>query len=211
MSLFGSDSEGELEIIKGLHLFPSLIPISVQGELSLALSREIFTGNTNQSMLFSSPAHQFPAFLNTLLDLLPQLFLDKIPPALQARLFDNPAQRNIIMNLYRPGEGITPHVDLVDRYQNEIMGISLLSSTVMEFSEGSEKVEVVLRPGDVYIMEGEARYDWFHGITSRTSDFIAENGVEREVRRGKRMSITIRRMIEGADRVGGDELSIRDG
>lgn len=115
------------------------------------------------------------------------------------------------MNLYRPGEGISPHIDLPNRYQNGIVGISLLSTTVMDFSKGRDTISIVLRPGDVYTLEGEARYDWVHEIASRDRDVVTENGVQREVMRGTRMSITIRRMIEGADCVGGEESSSRNG
>lgn len=212
MSLFGSDSESELETTpKGLHHFPSLISPSIQSTLSLALSTESFFANTNQSMLFSSPTHPFPQFLESLLELLPQVLLAKIRPPLHAQLFDNPAQTNIIMNLYRPGEGISPHVDLPNRYQNGIIGLSLLSTTTMDFTRGSDTISIILRPGDVYILEGEARYDWVHGIASRDRDVVMENGVERTIMRGTRMSITVRRMVEGADCVGEEELTKRDG
>lgn len=41
--------------------------------------------------------------------------------------------RQVILNQYLPGEGISPHVDLLGRYRDGISGISLGSGCVMRF------------------------------------------------------------------------------
>ncbi|KAF8318098.1 hypothetical protein DL93DRAFT_2034416, partial [Clavulina sp. PMI_390] len=123
--------------------------------------------------------------------------------------------RQVIINLYHPGEGITPHVDLLRRYGDGIIGLSLLSGT---------KHQLYLPPRSILVMEKDARYLWKHGIAAREQDFIAnstlppESGadnhakdqeIEQEldgmwVDRHLRISITIRWMLPGAEIVGGE-------
>jgi len=128
------------------------------------------------------------------------------------------------VNHYKPGEGITPHVDLLDRYGDGIIGICLASGCVMQFQRASKdpskntytsrpaieptesRSDVYLPSGCVYVMSGEARYDWTHGIAGRERDWIEDetgssNGVW--VDRSLRVSITFRWLLPGADVVGG--------
>ncbi|KAF8827288.1 hypothetical protein HHX47_DHR5000726 [Lentinula edodes] len=52
--------------------------------------------------------------------------------------------RQVILNLYAPGEGISPHVDLLRRFGDGIIGVSLCGGCVMRFErireEGIEEV-----------------------------------------------------------------------
>lgn len=222
MSLFGSDSDEEEELdiggvtaslvptghtitasrlippIPGLHHFTSLLPASILLPLSTYLSSHYFTSN-NQSMVFGT----LPAFLQPLLDALPILLAPRLSPQLYGLLFNSTRPRQAIFNLYLPGEGITPHIDLPHRYEDGILGISLLSTTVMDFSRDQMRHSIVLRQGDIYILEGEARDFWKHEIVAREGDWVREeDGDERWVKRRTRMSVTLRRMKVGADIVG---------
>ncbi|KAG2437658.1 hypothetical protein HYH02_011039 [Chlamydomonas schloesseri] len=68
-----------------------------------------------------------PQWGGQLCQLLP---LDQLmPPSLAAR---EPAFDQAIVNLYRPGEGITDHVDLA-RFQDGIVGVSMGGPVVMDF------------------------------------------------------------------------------
>ena len=62
----------------------------------------------------------------------------------------------LIVNLYQPGEGLKPHVDLL-RFQDGIAIVSLQSSAILAFTRGEEVVDVRLDPGDLLLLEGEAR------------------------------------------------------
>ena len=53
-------------------------------------------------------------------------------------------------------------------------------------------VDVLLEPGDLLLLRGEARYGWAHGIAARMEDAWAG----RRIVRGKRVSVTLRRMAE---------------
>lgn len=107
-------------------------------------------------------------------------------------------------------------MDLLGRYGDGIIGVSLNSGTVMSFlrvldekGEGKGKQEgreerVYLPAGSVIVLTGEARYEWTHGIAKRTVDVVEGlGGVIEEIERGERISITFRWLLPGADVVGG--------
>ncbi|KAJ6468962.1 hypothetical protein DFH09DRAFT_1222044 [Mycena vulgaris] len=114
------------------------------------------------------------------------------------------AARQAILNLYRPGEGITPHVDLLRRFGDGIVGVSFGSGCLMQFArvaeaEGVRPLNLFLPERSVLVLSGDARYGWTHGIEERTADLVAGTGV---VERGVRLSITFRWLLPGADVVG---------
>ncbi|KAG9324708.1 hypothetical protein KVV02_002486 [Mortierella alpina] len=134
----------------------------------------------------------------------------------RAPLFDQS-----IMNLYRPGDGIKPHVDLA-RFEDGIVVVSLLSAINMDFyralspmspedppegscqsyvDDGPERqpdYTVRLEPGSVITMEGPSRYDWQHGIQEVSEDLVNGERIKRKIR----VSITLRRMRLAAWNVG---------
>jgi hypothetical protein len=204
--------------IPGFYLFRGAIPIGLQDDLTTALSRDIWTGGTDQVMLFEREGvSSLPPFLDSVLHLLPNV-LAPLPKDVKRHIFDTSRPRQAILNLYAPGQGISPHVDLPARYGDGILGISLLSSTVMEFRSASAPSRsdesglpppthaVRLRPGDIYVLSGPARWEWLHGIPHREEDVVEdEAGRPVRVRRGVRMSVTLRRMLEGAEQLGPDK------
>jgi len=204
MSLFGSDEESEPDPIgiEGLYHFSDLIPHSVlDAQLSLISSSALLSLESNQSMLWGSQARTIAA---PLLDVLPALVRPLLPSAVYAMLFESDLTLQVIINLYSPKEGIIPHVDLPNRYADGILGVSFLSSAMLEFSKEDQVVySALLKPGDVYVLSGEARYGYNHAIPEREMDVYVEHGVKRTLVRGNRMSITFRRMLPGADLVGG--------
>lgn len=130
--------------------------------------------------------------------------------------------------MYKPGEGITPHVDLLERYGDGIVGVSLGSGCAMRFrqvregklrrsgveepDEGGEDEErevwdVWLPERSVVVMSGEARYGWTHGIERVERDWVEgeETGQNEWVERGERVSVTLRWLLPGAMVVGEPE------
>lgn len=69
-----------------------------------------------------------------------------------------------IVNEYRPGQGIGAHIDHPGNFGPIIASISLLSSATMIFSRAGRVENVVLEPGALLVMSGEARYKWTHAI-----------------------------------------------
>ncbi|KAJ7972947.1 alkylated DNA repair protein alkB-like 8 [Quillaja saponaria] len=123
-------------------------------------------------------------------------------------LWRKPLFNQLIVNLYKPGEGICAHVDLL-RFEDGIAIVSLESSCVMHFTrveridydivkEGQldpliEKVPVLLTPGSLVLLSGEARYLWKHEI-NRLPGFQMWEG--QELNQMTRMSITLRKLCK---------------
>ena len=126
---------------------------------------------------------------------------EKIPPFLEDLInkliadgivVEAPDQ--IIINEYKPGQGLKPHTDRKDYYKNVIVGISLLSGTMMEFTKNKPpgKKTIYLPRKSLYIIKDDARYIWKHAIPARKKDVV--NGVE--IPRETRISITLRNVIK---------------
>lgn len=127
--------------------------------------------------------NKIPKYLDRLID---QMVSDKI-------IDQRPDQ--VIINEYKPGEGLRPHFDRKDYYQNVIIGISLGSGTIMEFYKNKpvpEKKKIYIPPRSLYILKDDVRYIWKHGIPSRKYDEV--NG--KKIPRNTRISITFRNVIK---------------
>ena len=179
-------------------------------------------------MLFTRPpsikdldpsSNLLPGYLINIVDHLKAALRSRLPKATWTTTFDQRLARQVIVNLYPPGAGIAPHFDLVNRYADGVVGVSLFGSTTMTFcrtssprtgeryaveretdSSDSERYDVPLPPRSVYVLTGAARYDYTHGIEGREVDLVLRgNGRVESVVRGSRMSVTFRWMKEGGD------------
>ncbi|KAG8865123.1 hypothetical protein FRB96_000012 [Tulasnella sp. 330] len=180
----------------------------------------------------TTSSNSLPAFLIDLISCLPELLHDYIPSSTHELLFPPPDSvnkpaRQAILNLYRPGEGITAHVDLLKRFGDGIIIVSLGSGTVMELAPVSSSEVIAepsydalqppqpeisgwlplwLEPRSVLVLEGEARYKWTHGIPARDGDWVQDDGGTNGAQwipRDVRVSITLRWLLPGAEVVGG--------
>lgn len=97
----------------------------------------------------------------------------------------------LIVNEYLPGQGISAHVDCVPCFAGTVVSVSLGSQCVMVMSDKDAKVDLLLQPGSLLIMQGDARYRWRHGIPARKSDLC--NG--ERISRGRRVSLTYREVL----------------
>ncbi len=123
-----------------------------------------------------------PEFLNILID---KMINDRI-------ITDRPDQ--IIINEYKPGEGLKPHTDRKLYFKELIIGLSLNSGATMVFSKQSthEVKKIYIPPRSLYIMKDEARYKYKHGIIGRKNDEV--QGIK--IPRDTRISITFRYVIK---------------
>lgn len=96
---------------------------------------------------------------------------------------------NCVINEYIPPLGIGAHKDY-SAFGPTIACVSLGSDIVLDFTEPARglHVPVFVPAQSFWVITGEARSKWMHGIASRLSDVIA--GERR--RRGRRVSITFR-------------------
>jgi alkylated DNA repair dioxygenase AlkB len=164
----------------------------------------VFNGK-DQVMLFTRPSphpSSLPPYLLELQDIVRTL-LDPLLPRYDFRTaMVQPLARQIILNLYPPGEGISPHIDLPNRYADGIIGASLTGGTTMTFQNGEKRYDAYMPGRTVYVMTGEARWEWNHGIEGRISDVVeTKDGVETRLR-STRVSVTFRWMKEGAEVLG---------
>uniref|UniRef100_V5EZF5 Fe2OG dioxygenase domain-containing protein n=1 Tax=Kalmanozyma brasiliensis (strain GHG001) TaxID=1365824 RepID=V5EZF5_KALBG len=87
---------------------------------------------------------------------------------------DQLRSRQLILNLYAGAEGLSPHVDLVNRFADGIILCSFGpqgTGTVMDFTHERQASEHLFLPsGSVVVLSGQARYDWKHGISARDMD-----------------------------------------
>lgn len=99
----------------------------------------------------------------------------------------------VIVNEYRPGQGIANHVDCVPCFTDTVVSLSLGSPCVMEFAnkENRQVLPLLLEPRSIVIMQGEARFAWMHGIPARKTDQYQN----RTIHRGRRVSLTFRKVI----------------
>ncbi|CCM05543.1 uncharacterized protein FIBRA_07770 [Fibroporia radiculosa] len=204
--------------IPGLYFDPAVrLPLDLTEEVMWTCIRTYFQhSDADQVMLFeransssessSSPSLNtgLPPVLTSLLSTLSVLLRPLLPAAKHALLFPahpTPLARQAILNLYWPGDGITPHVDLLDRYGDGIVGVSLGSGCVMQFAKvragrgdepasqrtdggrargAGERFGVYLPAGSVLVLTGDARYSWTHGIEQRMEDYVESEGVSRD-------------------------------
>ena len=114
------------------------------------------------------------------------------PQALRALAIAHPspaaALNQATVNDYPAGKGISSHVDNHAAFLDGLAALSLLSGTVMEFSRGSDTRLVFLPPRSLLILLGEARLQWRHGITDRSTDSVDGTVVPRS----RRLSVTMR-------------------
>lgn len=228
--------------IRGLFFDPGLLlPPDLANSILHACMTSFFPppgdgslSQVNQVMLFGRAGREdaaFPPFLKVLLDATAALLRRAavLPAETHALLFPGSAPdegrettgaRQAIVNLYRPGEGIAPHVDLLSRFGDGIVGVSLGGGVAMRFArvgsgrEGEGEHEVWLPPRSVIVLTGEARYGWTHGIASRNWDKVEEEGGGgggdgggsgrwQWHYREPRVSVTFRWLLPGAEIMGG--------
>lgn len=188
-----------IEQVKGLWLCPHFLSPRRQSLILSAIQSDNWfpDPSINQAMRFG--LQHLPQWAHSLAQSIRRSAQAQHPPSFpfhREPLFDQ-----MIANVYHPGEGICPHVDLL-RFDDGIAILSLESSCVMHFTplsnnnnssspSPSTSVPVLLTPGSLILMSGEARYQWKHEI-NRAPGFQIWNG--QELIQSKRTSITLRKL-----------------
>lgn len=105
----------------------------------------------------------------------------------------------LTVNRYLPGQGIPPHVDTHNSFEDGIVVVSLGSTCTMDFRHPDGRhLSLTVPQRSCLIMTGEARYLWSHGITPRKNDVVrTEDGGLTLVARGIRTSLTFRKVRTG--------------
>jgi len=189
---FGSDSDEATfvrsDAVPGLVHWPSFLSASEQAAALSAFDNAGWLGGgRNQAMRFGADFAPGVHFLCNLIEraasehgLLPAELLSRQP------LFNQ-----LILNTYEPGDGLASHIDLA-AFADGIASLSFGAACVFDFFNASSGVthSILLRPGDLLLLAGAARFDWFHGIKATRVDLWQGRSLER----GCRVSLTLRWM-----------------
>lgn len=92
-----------------------------------------------------------------------------------------------IINKYESGQGIGKHIDTTN-YGGVIGCYTAISGCYMIFTRNSETVKIYVKPNSLYIMSGEARYNWYHHMLPVKTDIVSGKSIDRKTR----ISLTFR-------------------
>ena len=66
---------------------------------------------------------------------------------------------------YQPGVYFSSHFDSKKRWEEFIVGVNLNSDAELYFTKkGNSSVSVIVPSRSIYVLSGESRYNWRHGI-----------------------------------------------
>lgn len=113
------------------------------------------------------------------------------------RVFVPRAPDQLIVNEYKPGQGIAAHVDHTVHFGGVVASLTLGSHCVMTLTALDKKTshDILLEPRSLLVLSGDARYQWSHSIGKLKSDTLPDG---RTLRRGTRVSLTFRTMASRA-------------
>lgn len=122
---------------------------------------------------------------------LPELF-QQLAERLTAEGHFQAVPDQVIINEYKPGQGISAHIDCQPCFGATIASLSLLSACVMRFASQtySQQMDLHLQPASLLVLKDDARHLWAHGIKPRKSDVISGQ----KHHRSRRISLTFRTM-----------------
>lgn len=102
---------------------------------------------------------------------------------------------NVVINEYLPGQGIGLHHDYPG-FGPTVVAVSLGSPVLLDLVEPESGRKEILDVDErsLWILGGEARTKWKHGIAHRRTDVLG--GVKRP--RGRRVSVTMRSALRTA-------------
>lgn len=119
---------------------------------------------------------------------------------LAARLCESGAMLHapdqVIVNEYKPGQGLGFHIDHTQSFDSCVVSLTLQSGCTMDFKHKDSKhqTQVYLERRSLLVLEGDARYEWMHAVARRAEDVVGDTVIPR----GTRLSLTFRRVLDQA-------------
>lgn len=184
----------DITLVKGLHYVPNFLSKMEQQSIINDINAETWLTDIKRRVQHYGYKYNYKAR-----NLDHSMFLGPLPSWIQSignRLhkegFFESIPDQVIINEYIPGQGIANHVDCEPCFGETIISISLGSYCVMDFINvyNKEKVEVLLEPGSLVAISGEARHIWTHGIPQRKIDVYHGIRYSRKIR----LSMTFRKV-----------------
>ena len=96
-----------------------------------------------------------------------------------------------IINEYTQNQNISAHIDALI-FGPVVVSVSLLAPTLMLFTNGTEKFEIVLEPRSMVILTEDARYKWKHEIVKRQNFKLPDGTIYTKPSNYRRISLTYR-------------------
>jgi alkylated DNA repair protein alkB family protein 8 len=197
-------SESESIVIDGLTILNDFVTIEEELQLleSLefsswkdTLSRKVqhygFNFNYKALMLdFDTPATDIPSKCQEVAErIIDTTYISENNSTLKFSQLIN----QLTVNEYLPGQGIAPHIDTEACIGPIIYVINLGAGIVMTMKNKKLglKKNVWIPQRSLYIMTGDARYEWSHGIKPRSSDVVDSILINRS----RRVSLTFRQAL----------------
>lgn len=196
--IFSVSTNSRAEIdgsIEGLKYVPDFISIEEEKALIARINSENWLGDLKRRVQHYGWKYDYKARkldYSMYLGLLPnwiQLLAERlVSSGIMTEVADQ-----VIINEYKPGQGIANHVDCEPCFGDTVISISIAAPCIMNFInlKTKEKMEALLEPRSAVAIQGAARYKWSHGIPARLADEI--NG--RRINRLLRISMTFRKVI----------------
>ena len=187
--------ESTIAIISGLKYVPDFINKKEHEELWQAIYREPWLTDLKRRVQhygwkydYKTRAIDYSMYLGELPD-----WAQPISERLYNKGYLPSKPDQLIINEYKPGQGIANHVDCEPCFGDTIVTISLGARCIMDFTNvrTKEKIEVLLEPRSLAVISGEARYSWKHGIAARKTDKFIDIKIQRQLR----ISLTFRNVI----------------
>ncbi len=184
--------------IEGLTLLPEFITKTEENRLLNNIDEQFWSTQLKRRVQHYGYRYDYKARTiseNSYLGALPSWIDFAIFRISEQKIFNKSVDQAII-NEYRPGQGIAPHIDCVPCFADTIASLSLGSTCQMAFTqvETEDKAILTLPPRSLLILRDDARYKWRHAIPARKSDLI--NGAR--TLRDRRVSVTFRQVNRSA-------------
>lgn len=181
--------------IDGLSYHPEFITPEEESELIMLINDQEWLGDLKRRVQHYGWKYDYRArSLNKDMYLGPlPVWIQRLAERLVDKQIIDELPDQVIINEYKPGQGIANHVDCEPCFGNSIISLSFGTPCIMNFIDvnSKNKIETVLEPRSAICIKNEARYQWSHGIPLRLADDI--NGVR--TNRGLRISMTFRKVI----------------
>lgn len=165
----------KLQTPKGLYYFPKFIS-KIEHNLLLSelnkseewkgISLKTSSGNTDtRKVIHYGYEYSYNRSGLNPADPIPPKYLKLLRRAKKyLRLEKYPDQ--LILNNYKPGQGISPHTDHTKQFKDFILCLSLGSDTSIRFThESKDPKNINIQNRSLYIMSDESRWSWKHGFT----------------------------------------------
>ena len=190
----------EDDLVKGLYYIPDYLTVQEQQEIMKYLRKTkkwqtVGKSYSSRRVIQFGYSYSYDRTGVKKIEELPEYFqklvdIEHVNGVLNKELLTEDMEQ-LIINEYKPGQGIHPHIDHYKYFGPIIVCLTIGSGIGIDFTrvdDPSIGKQVYVKPGSLYIMSGESRSIWRHGIKRGKYDG--------PIKRGIRYSLTYRTILE---------------